>query len=228
VGKIAAAGDRPGFSASAEGRRARRSAARRGPVTAALALVAATAAATGAALGHRGLIVGGLAAGVGAWWWRPAPDPERWQRGAEGEVATARLLAGLPRRFVVLHDRRSPGGRGNVDHIVIGRSGVWVVDSKVRRARLRVRRGQVWASGHQIEVAPVAAQAARVRQALGVPVTALVAVHGRGLRRRGAVVDDVRILPASRLTRRLRRGRRLPRRDVAVLAAAADRLFPRC
>lgn len=226
--KVASTGDRPGWSASAEGRRARRSAARRGPVTAALALVAATAAATGVALGHRGLIVGGLAAAVVAWWWRPAPDPERWQRGAEGEVATARLLAELPRRFVVLHDRRSPGGRGNVDHIVIGRSGVWVVDSKVRRARLRVRRGQVWANGHQIDVAPVTAQAASLQHALGVPVTAIVAVHGQVLRRRGMVVDEVKVLPASRLTRRLRRGRRLPRRDIAVLAATADRLFPRC
>lgn len=228
MGKVAAGGDRPGWSASAEGRRARRSAARRGLATTALAFVAASAVATGVVLGHRGLIVVGLTAGIGAWWTRPAPDPDRWQRGAAGEVATARLLAELPRRFVVLHDRHPAGGRGNVDHIVIGRSGVWVVDSKVRQGGLRVRRGQVWANGHQVEVAPVAAQATRLQQALGVPVTALVAVHGPGLRRRGAVVNGVRILPAARLTRRLRRGRRLARRDLAGLAATAERLFPRC
>jgi len=32
--------------------------------------------------------------------------------------------------IVVLHDRRVPGTRGNVDHVVIGPAGVYVVDTK--------------------------------------------------------------------------------------------------
>ena len=143
-------------------------------------------------------------------------------------MATARLLSRLPRRFIVLHDRRSPGTRGNVDHLVIGPTGVWVVDSKVRQAPLRIRRGQVWAGDYAIDVAPVTRQAARVEEALGTPVNAVVAVHGVGLRRRGKNVEGVRVLPAAHLTRRVRRGPRLDRRQVAALVARADQCFPPC
>lgn len=31
---------------------------------------------------------------------------------------------------VLLHDRRMPGGRGNVDHIAVAPSGVYVIDTK--------------------------------------------------------------------------------------------------
>lgn len=176
---------------------------------------------------HRAVVVAAILA-VGAWWCRPRPDPGRWHRGAEGEQATARLLAALPRRFVVLHDRRLPGRRGNLDHVVIGPSGVWVVDSKARQARLRVRRGQVWAGDHPIDVDPVSKQAAALERSLRRPIGAIVAVHGSGLRRRGKKVGRVRVVPAARLTRRLRRGRQLGRADVVALAALVDRLFPRC
>jgi hypothetical protein len=160
-----------------------------------------------------------------AWWRRPLPDPDRWARGAAAEVATARLLARLPRRFVALHDRRAPGSQGNIDHIVIGPSGVWVIDSKARRAGLRVRRGQVWAGAQVIDAAPAARQAEQVARLLGVPVQAVVAVHGHGLRRRGKKVGGVRILPAPRLARLLRRGRQRPQPDVVALAAEAGRMF---
>lgn len=143
-------------------------------------------------------------------------------------MATARLLARLPPRFIVLHDRHLPRSRGNLDHIVIGPSGVWVVDSKVRRARVRIHRGQVWAGDYPIDVAPVARQAVRVGEALGIPVSAVVAIHGSGLRRRGKVVDGVRVLPAHRLNRRLRRGPQLSRPDISDIAGSADRLFPPC
>jgi hypothetical protein len=54
-----------------------------------------------------------------------------------------------------------------------------------------------------------------------------VAVHGDGLRRRGKVAGGVRVLPAARLGRRLRRGRRvLTRAEIADLAVRADALIP--
>ncbi len=146
-------------------------------------------------------------------------------------MATARLLARLPRRFVVLHDRCLAGARGNVDHLIIGPSGLWVVDSKVRRARLRVHRRRVQAGGSFIDVTPVATQALRVGAALGVPATALVVVHGTGLRRRGKKVTGVRVVPAARTAhriRRRRRGRGLSKREIVVLAARAEQLFPPC
>lgn len=46
--------------------------------------------------------------------------------------------------LVVLHDRRIPGSRANIDHVVVTRAGVWVIDAKRYqggRPRLRVEGG---------------------------------------------------------------------------------------
>jgi hypothetical protein len=55
-----------------------------------------------------------------------------WERGAAGERATAKALASLPSdSWVVLHDVRWPGRPfANLDHVAIGPSGVFVIDSK--------------------------------------------------------------------------------------------------
>ena len=39
----------------------------------------------------------------------------------------------------VLHDRRVPGTRGNIDHIVIAPAGVFVVDAKHYEGRIEIR-----------------------------------------------------------------------------------------
>lgn len=60
-------------------------------------------------------------------------DPQStqaWAQGAIGEELLAQRLTELPENFRVLHDRRIPGTRANIDHIVIGPSGVWVIDAK--------------------------------------------------------------------------------------------------
>jgi hypothetical protein len=61
-------------------------------------------------------------------------DPQStraWQRGSIGETKLAKTLARLDRDdIVVLHDRKVPGTRGNIDHLVICPAGVLVVDSK--------------------------------------------------------------------------------------------------
>lgn len=61
-------------------------------------------------------------------------DPQSitaWAKGSEGERRLARhLLAAVGDRAVLLHDRRVPGTRGNIDHIAIAASGVWVIDAK--------------------------------------------------------------------------------------------------
>ena len=61
-------------------------------------------------------------------------EPERptsWQQGAAGEEAVGRRFERLIREgFAVLHDRRKPGSRWNIDHIVVGPQGVYVIDAK--------------------------------------------------------------------------------------------------
>lgn len=53
------------------------------------------------------------------------------EQGAEGEAATAEALKALSNEWVVLHDLRWPGRRfANIDHVVIGPGGVFVIDSK--------------------------------------------------------------------------------------------------
>lgn len=63
-----------------------------------------------------------------------------WSTGADGErrVAVA-LERALGDRGIVLHDRRAPRSPGNIDHLAIAPSGVWVVDAKEHRGRV-VRR----------------------------------------------------------------------------------------
>lgn len=52
-----------------------------------------------------------------------------WATGARGEEKLAKALTDLEGvRF--LHDRRVPGTRGNIDHLVIAPSGIFVVDAK--------------------------------------------------------------------------------------------------
>lgn len=62
-----------------------------------------------------------------------------WARGAGGEERVAELLGKhLDDHVVALHDRRIPGSRANIDHIVIAPSGVWVIDSKRYRGKVTV------------------------------------------------------------------------------------------
>lgn len=61
-------------------------------------------------------------------------DPQStraWAKGSEGERRlAAHLLRAVGDCAVLLHDRRVPGTRGNVDHLAIASSGVWVIDAK--------------------------------------------------------------------------------------------------
>ena len=76
----------------------------------------------------------GLWAGAAMSFWLMARDSppawiQQWQQGAFGEQATGKQLKTLEREgWVVLHDL--PRGTGNVDHVVVGPGGVFVLDSK--------------------------------------------------------------------------------------------------
>ena len=59
-----------------------------------------------------------------------------WATGAVGEERLgARLDTLVCDDITVLHDRRIPGSKANIDHIVITRSGIWVIDAKRYQGR---------------------------------------------------------------------------------------------
>jgi hypothetical protein len=61
---------------------------------------------------------------------------QAWDRGAIGEERLgARLNAVAGADLAVLHDRRIPGSKANIDHIAITPSGIWVVDAKRYKGR---------------------------------------------------------------------------------------------
>ncbi|WP_182046922.1 nuclease-related domain-containing protein [Curtobacterium sp. ME26] len=65
-----------------------------------------------------------------------------WKYGAAGEAEVGRALDAIAdEHIVVLHDRPSPRSRASIDHIVVTRAGVGVVDAKRyrnKRPRLQV------------------------------------------------------------------------------------------
>lgn len=64
---------------------------------------------------------------------------ELYERGAAGEERTAEVLRALPAEWTVLHDVSWPGRRmANIDHVVIGPAGIFVIDSKNWSGRLVV------------------------------------------------------------------------------------------
>ena len=59
-----------------------------------------------------------------------------WDRGAIGEERLgARLNAMAAAGVDVLHDRRIPGSKANIDHIAITPRGIWVIDAKRYKGR---------------------------------------------------------------------------------------------
>lgn len=81
--------------------------------------------------------------------WGVVRDPPEWvenyQEGAEGERNTAKQLDALPEGWHVRHDVSGwDGVRGNLDHVVVGPRGVFLLDSKHwRNETVRVVDGRV-------------------------------------------------------------------------------------
>src|SRR5512132_840414 len=135
---------RPGRSAMAEYRRRRAADWQEWKPTLALRIAAVLAAGgstgllTAAIAGSSLARLTGLAAAAAlGWrlWFRPSSDTLTWRRGAQGERRTARLLAPLERHgYQVFHDLAIPGSAANVDHLVVGPTGLFVIDSNATAA----------------------------------------------------------------------------------------------
>jgi hypothetical protein len=217
--RVRASVGRPGGSAHAQWRRLR--AAEWTAWTRTLPWRAAATLGIGAAGGllgsllapQLGLVVAALAAMATAWGLRfkPSPDAVAWRQGAAGERRTGRLLAPLERQgWAVLHDLAVPGSAANIDHLVIGPGGVFVIDSKRYRGRLRLDAlGKLWHGRHPLAptlgaVSWEADQAAQVLPDPGMAVVPIVAVHGAQVPWGKVVTDGVPVVSARRLPSLLR------------------------
>jgi len=102
-----------------------------------------------------------------------------WERGAEGEEAVAAALAQLPAvTWTVFDDVRWPGRRyANVDHIVVGPPGVFVIDSKNWSGQVTVKAGVLRQSGRSREASVSAAAEAGLAVAGLVPTLEPHFVH---------------------------------------------------
>jgi Nuclease-related domain len=224
---------RPGRSALATYRRRRgeelaawsRTLGWRAPLVAAAGVVV-QALATQAGLPHGGL-VGLLVAALVGWRmrFRSSEQARTWQRGAAGERHTARRLDRLTRDgFVVFHDLVVPGSPANVDHLVIGPTGLFVIDSKQWSGSVHQGGdGLVWHNHYRLDrtLETVRWEAETIGRLLGTRITALLCVHGAHVHGGGLAVQGVAIVPATLLRPALGYEQVLSDTDVELYAATA-------
>ncbi|MDT3446621.1 MULTISPECIES: nuclease-related domain-containing protein [unclassified Pseudofrankia] len=170
--------------------------------------------------------------------YRVPPEIEAWRQDAGAERHTARVLDRLTRAgYTVLHDRSTAESAGNIDHLIIGPSGVWVVETDAHRgpvrensagvwvgkAPLRARLGLVAWTGERVSAALLAELPDGWQlQAQTVLAFARADVPG-GL----ALVDGVLLLPASGVAEYvLSAGVVLRPLDVAMLVDVVERVLP--
>jgi nuclease-like protein len=229
----------PGRSALAVYRRQRatelvawtRSLAWRAPLVAAAGLTAQVLAAQ-AGLPRAGLV--GLAAAALVGWrlrFRPSEQARTWRRGAHGERHTARLLDRLTRDgYVVFHDLAVPGSLANVDHLVIGPSGLFVIDTKQWTGSIHQSPdGLAWYHHYRLDrtLETVRREAEVISRILGTRAVALVCVHGAYVHGGGLHAQGAAIVPASQLRGALGCDRVLSDAEVELLATTAwTRLHP--
>jgi Nuclease-related domain len=200
----------------------------RAPLVAAAGLVAGALAAQ-AGLPGAGLASLAVAALVG--WrlrFRPSTQARAWQRGAKGERHTARLLDRLGRDgYVSFHDLAMPDLPANLDHLVVGPSGVFVIDSKQWTGQVHQSSdGLIWHDHYRLDhtLAGIRWQAETLGRLLGVPV---VCVHGAHVQHGGLRAQGVAVVPAALLRSALGSDQVLSDTDVERYAATArTRLRP--
>jgi hypothetical protein len=172
-------------------------------------------------------LVGLALAALVAWRlrFRPSEQARTWQRGAQGERRTAHLLDRLTREgFVVFHDLAVPGSRANVDHLAIGPTGLFVIDSKQWTGSVHQSAdGPVWHNHYPLDrtLETVRWEAQQVSRVLGSRAAALLCVHGAHVQGGGLHAQGVAIVPAYLLRSALGQDRVLSDADVGVLATTA-------
>ena len=57
-------------------------------------------------------------------------EGKSWNKGIIGESIVAHYLNQLPKNYFIFNDVKFPGSYGNLDHIVIGPNGIFVIETK--------------------------------------------------------------------------------------------------
>lgn len=171
-------------------------------------------------------------------------DPKHWEQGAIGEEATGALLEPLGAEgFVILHDRQNPDYPGNIDHIVIGPTGIFVIDSKNWSGEVNTTTEEVYRNRVPSNFAgerpnrrvtnsliSLLGQSKTTWRVAGSSrwVTAVLCVHSASLTRPESQVRNGWVLAPERLADFLRRPRngRLPVEEIARIAAAIEARMP--
>jgi hypothetical protein len=74
----------------------------------------------------------------------------RWFLGRTGESKVTEALKSLPDEYVVLNDIVLPDRKGNVDHLLIGPNGVFVIETKNYSGFVKCEEEQWFVNGHRI------------------------------------------------------------------------------
>jgi hypothetical protein len=168
--------------------------------------------------------------------WRERAASSVWRKGQRGERRTARILrlALEWRGYKVLHGRTIPG-RGSVDHLVIGATGVVIISNQAVPPETQIAeyRGTLFVDerpGAKMAAAlrdTAHATAALLGERLGseVAVDPVAIVHGGGLRGGRVTAEGITLLRAHRIPGWIRRRRvRYTPDEVAAISAAARTL----
>jgi hypothetical protein len=162
--------------------------------------------------------------------------------GADGEESVAKSLARGTAKggAIILHDRRMPRSLGNIDHLAIAPSSVYVIDSKDISGKVRVSRPLFGASKLLVKgrnrsklVDGLDRQVAAVRKALGdighadVPVVGVFCFTKADLPLFGSSqIRGHRLHHKRRLARKLNKSGPLGREAIDALARGLASAFP--
>jgi hypothetical protein len=175
-----------------------------------------------------------------------APQSTRaWEKGAAGERWLGSRLDRLRAEgFGVLHDRRIPTTKANIDHLVVGPSGVFVVDAKHYKGSVERRdRGWIFQRDWRLYVngrdktklvEAMATQVAAVRAALSATTFADVSVipvlcftdSDWGLLASPFSIGDVHVTWPRALRKQLRSAGTLEPEEIAALELALATSLP--
>lgn len=169
-----------------------------------------------------------------------------WGKGSQGESGLARYVAReVGDAVIALHDRLIPGTRGNIDHLFVSPTGVWVVDTKAYKGKVAKREvGPLWrrdnelfiggrnrtalANGVRRQVDAVNAAMRSDETLLGTDIhAALCLVESEwGLLDFPFQLGNVWVMYPGALKKRLRKGGPLPREVMERIARRLDLSLP--